>query len=254
MTGITDPSLALFGLLFLGAFWAGAQNAVAGGGSFITLPILMLTGLDARAANIASCIALFPAQATSGWKSWSMAEGVGKLRLVHLLLLSLFGGAAGAIVLLATPVKLFAGLVPWLVLFATAAFAWGSFGPKPQQARKEHPARTAFIQFLLGGYGGYFGGGNGFLLMAHLTLAGQSVRTSGATKNVVNVAMNLTAVLIFLVMAPVAWLQVAVASGGAVIGSLVGVWLLRRLDEKILRVVIVVIGAALAVGLFIRGS
>jgi uncharacterized protein len=251
---VPEPSVALFIVLFLGAMWAGAQNAIAGGGSFITLPILMLTGLDARAANIASCIALFPAQAASAWKSWSMADGVGKLKLVHLLMLSLAGGAVGALVLLATPVKLFAGLVPWLVLFATAAFAWGSFGPKPKQARQEHPARTAFIQFLLGGYGGYFGGGNGFLLMAHLTLAGQAVRTSGATKNVVNVAMNLTAVIIFLIMATIHWKQVAVASAGAVIGSFVGVWVLRRLDEKILRVVIVVIGVALAIGLFLRGS
>ena len=251
---LLDPGVVLFIILFLGSFWAGAQNAVAGGGSFVTLPILMLTGLDARAANIASCIALFPAQAASAWKSWSMADGVGRLKLFHLLQLSLAGGGVGALVLLATPVKLFAGLVPWLVLFATAAFAWGSFGPKPEQARKEHPARTAFIQFLLGGYGGYFGGGNGFLLMAHLTLAGQSVRTSGATKNVVNVAMNLTAVVIFLVMATIHWKQVAVASAGAVIGSFVGVWILRRLDEKVLRVVIVAIGVALAIGLFIRGS
>ena len=250
---IIEPGVAIFVILFLGAFWAGAQNAIAGGGSFITLPILMLTGLDARAANIASCIALFPAQAASGWKSWPMAQGVGKLKLAHLLLLSLAGGAVGALVLLATPVKLFAGLVPWLVLFATAAFAWGSFGPKPKQAREERLLRTALIQFLLGGYGGYFGGGNGFLLMAHLTLAGQGVRASGATKNVVNVAMNFTAVVIFLVMAAMHWKQVAVTSAGAVIGSFAGVWLLRRLDEKILRVVIVIIGVGLTIGLFLRG-
>jgi uncharacterized membrane protein YfcA len=254
LTAPAEPSVALLVLLFAGALWAGAQNALAGGGSFITLPILMLTGLDARAANIASAMALFPSQIAAGWRSRPMADGVGRLSLTTLLLLSLAGGAAGAVVLLMTPVKFFERLIPWLVLFATTAFAWGSFGPKPAQARREHPARTAIIQFLLGGYGGYFGGGNGFLLMAALALAGQGVRTAGATKNVVNVAMNFTAVGIFVLMGQIHWLQVSVAAFGAVIGSFVGVWLLRRLDEKVLRVVIVVIGVVLAVGLFVRGS
>jgi uncharacterized protein len=249
---LLDTSTALFALLFVGALWAGAQNAIAGGGSFVTLPILMLTGLDARAANIASAMALFPAQATAGWRSLPMAEGVPGLSLRALMLLSLAGGGAGAAVLLLTPVQFFEELVPWLVLFATGAFAWGSFGPKPKQAERPRPIRSGLIQFLLGGYGGYFGGGNGFLLMAALTLAGQGVRAAGATKNVVNVAMNLTAVAIFLTVAQVHWPQVLVASAGAVLGAVSGVWLLRRLDERVLRWAIVVLGVALAVGLFLR--
>jgi uncharacterized protein len=254
MPAAGDPSAALLVLLFVGALWAGAQNALAGGGSFVTLPILMLTGLDARAANIASAMALFPSQMASAWKSRPIAAGAGMLSLNMLMLISLIGGAVGAIVLLMTPVRFFERLIPWLVLFATAAFAWGSFGPRPPQARTEHPVRAAMLQFVLGVYGGYFGGGNGFLLLAALTLSGQAVRTAGATKNVVNVAMNLTAVAIFLVMAKVAWLQVGVAGAGALIGGFAGVWLLRRLDEKVLRIVIVVIGAALTTGLFVRGG
>ena len=249
----TDASSASLALLFLGALWAGGQNAIAGGGSFVTLPLLMLTGLDARAANIASATALFPAQVAAGWRSLPLAEGVPGLPLRALLLLSLLGGGVGAAVLLLTPVRFFEQLIPWLVLFATAAFAWGGFGPKPKQAQRPRPLRSGLIQFLLGAYGGYFGGGNGFLLMAALTLAGQGVRAAGATKNVVNVAMNAVAVLIFVATAKIAWLQVGVAAAGAVIGAFSGVWLLRRLDERVLRVAIVALGAALAIGLFVRG-
>lgn len=248
-----EPTAALFALLFFAAMWAGAQNALAGGGSFITLPVLMLTGLDARAANIASATALFPSQIASGWQSRSMAADAGKVTLTHLIVISLIGGAVGAGVLLLTPVKFFAQIVPWLVLFATGVFAWGSFGPKPAPSIREHALRTAVVQFLIGVYGGYFGGGNGFLMMAALTLAGQGVRTAGATKNVINVAMNLTAVAIFIAMGKVQWPQVAVAAAGALLGGFAGVWLLRRLDERILRIAIVVLGAALAAGLFIRG-
>ena len=249
---ILEPAVAAFVLLFFASMWAGAQNALAGGGSFITLPVLMLTGLDPRAANIASAAALFPSQAMSGWQSRGLAAGVGRVRLTHLILISLAGGAVGAGILLLTPVKFFAQIVPWLVLFATTVFAWGSFGPKPAPSTRTHDVRTALIQFVIGIYGGYFGGGNGFLMMAALTMAGQGVRTAGATKNVAAAAMNLTAVVIFLVMGKIRWLQVAVAAAGALIGGFAGVWLLRRLDEKVLRVAIVVIGAALAIGLFLR--
>lgn len=252
MLNSAASSPALWGLLFLGALWAGAQNALAGGGSFITLPILMMTGLDARSANIASAIALFPSQANAGWRSLNQADGVGALTLRWLVAIGLAGGAVGAAVLLLTPIRVFAQLISWLVSFATLAFAWGSFGPKPQTARRPHALRAGLLQFVLGIYGGYFGGGMGFLLMASLTLAGQGVRTAGATKNVMAVAINLTAVAIFLAVAKVAWAQVGVAAAGALVGGFAGVWILQRLDERILRLVIVGIGVALSIGLFLR--
>jgi uncharacterized membrane protein YfcA len=247
-----EATPALLTLLFAGSLMAGAQNALAGGGTFITLPIMLLTGLDAKAANIGSAVALFPTQMVLGWRSLPMAGGTSRLSLKVLVLISLVGGLAGAGVLLLTPSRFFEGLIPYLVLFATCAFAWGSFGPKPHQARRENAAITAVLQFATGVYGGYFGGGNGFLLLAALTFAGQGVRTAGATKNVVSAAMNLTAVGAFLVMAHVAWLQVAITATGAMIGGNIGVWLLGRLNEKVLRVVIVGIGLALSIGLFVR--
>src|SRR5579863_8520579 len=103
-------------LLFAAALWAGVQNALAGGGSFVTLPALILSGLDARAANVTSTIALFPGQVTTGLANRSLVSGAERLSFRALFVISLAGGAAGAGLLLATPPSFFARLLPWLVL------------------------------------------------------------------------------------------------------------------------------------------
>src|ERR1700744_3693816 len=185
-----EPAIRL-AILFAAAFWAGVQNQLAGGGSFLTLPALMLSGMDARAANITSTVALFPGQVTGGWVGRKLASGTEGLSLRTLVILSLAGGACGAVLLLLTPSDFFAHLVPWLVLFATAAFAWGSFGRKPSaEGAKISPVAAGVIQFCIAIYGGYFGGGIGFLMLAALALSGMAMRSAGATKNVLAGAMN----------------------------------------------------------------
>ena len=242
-------------VLFAASLWAGAQNQLAGGGSFITLPSLMLTGMDARAANITSTVALFPGQVTGGWIGRKLVSGAEGLSFRALVIISLAGGGVGAILLLATPSRFFAQLVPWLVLFATTAFAWGSFGRRPQAAgRALGPVPAGLIQFCIAIYGGYFGGGIGFLMLAALSLAGLAVKNAGATKNVLAGVMNLTAVLIFLFSGQVRWIACAVACVGAILGSIVGARVLHRVPDKALRVVVVVIGLVLTVGLFVRGA
>src|ERR1700755_1026482 len=94
-------------ILFIAAMWAGVQNALAGGGSFITLPSLMLSGMDARAANITSTIALFPAQLASGWTGRAQVSGVAGVSVARLVAISLVGGALGAVLLLVTPPSFF---------------------------------------------------------------------------------------------------------------------------------------------------
>ncbi|WP_295634547.1 sulfite exporter TauE/SafE family protein [Novosphingobium sp.] len=243
-------------LLFAAALWAGAQNQLAGGGSFITLPALILTGMDARSANITSTVALFPGQITGGWIGRKNASGTASLSFRALVILSLIGGAVGAALLLLTPSNVFARMVPWLVLFATAAFAYGSFGRKPAAAEDSSGGLGTFgagaMQFGIAVYGGYFGGGIGFLMMAALALSRVPVRAAGATKNVLAGVMNFTAVLIFLFSGQVRWIQAGVACVGALIGSVVGARMLRWVDEKVLRIVVVIIGVALTVGLFLR--
>jgi len=242
-------------LLFVAGVCAGAVNALAGGGSFITLGTLVLAGLDPRAANITSTIALFPGQVTTGYAGRRMASGAEGLSFRALLLISLAGGVAGALLLLATPRAFFGRLVPWLVLFATAVFFWGSFLRHPPEGAPLLGRRAAAAaQLAIAVYGGYFGGGIGFLMLAVLTIAGQVVRNAAATKNVLAAAMNASAVVIFMFSPDVHWRHAAVLGGGALLGGLGGAALLTRVNEKWLRIGVVALGAALTVGLFLRGS
>jgi uncharacterized membrane protein YfcA len=192
-----------FAVLFVAALWAGIQNALAGGGSFITLPSLMLTGMDARAANITSTVALFPAQLATGWTGRQHVSGAGDLSFRALVIISLLGGALGA-------------------------------------------------QLVISIYGGYFGGGIGFLMLAALTAAGLAMRNAGATKNVLAGVMNASAVAIFVFSPEVHWFAAAIAGAGAIIGGVLGGLMLRRVNERVLRMVVVAIGIALTVGLFLR--
>ena len=240
-------------VLFVASLLAGAQNALAGGGSFVTLPALLLTGLDPRAANITSTVALFPGQVLSGWAGRRFVKGTSNLSFRTLCAVSLVGGAGGAVLLLATPSAFFARLVPWLVLFATAVFAWGSFARRPGTgAHRITPMTAGILQFLIAIYGGYFGGGIGFLMLAALTAAGLMVRTAGATKNVLAAVMNLSALLIFIWSPDVHWGPAAITCVAAVAGGLAGAWMLQRVPERLLRGGIVIVGAALTIGLFLR--
>jgi uncharacterized membrane protein YfcA len=244
-------------ILLLAAFWAGTQNALAGGGSFVTLAALLLSGMDARAANITSTIALFPGQITTGLAGRRYVAGAEDLSFRALAVISLAGGVVGAVLLLLTPTSFFAHMVPWLVLFATAVFVWGSFGRRPAMPGGGPTSRLGAIpkgiaQFLIAIYGGYFGGGIGFLMMAALTMAGQTVRAAGATKNAVAAIMNASAVAVFVFSPDVHWLQAAVVAAGAIAGGYVGAWLLLRVNDRLLRALIVLIGVALTIGLFIR--
>ena len=241
-------------LIFIAGTVAGAQNALAGGGSFVTLGMLVIAGLDPRAANITSTMALFAGQAATGYAGRGMVSGAEGLSFKKLFIISLAGGVAGALLLLATPPTFFAGLVPWLVLFATAVFFWGSFLRRPSEGvRTLSPLTAGAAQFAIAIYGGYFGGGIGFLMLAVLTVAGLPVRAASATKNALAVAMNASAVLIFMFSSDVHWLHAAVLGAGGITGGLAGVWLLPRVNERLLRIVVIVIGIVLTIGLFMRG-
>jgi uncharacterized protein len=243
----------LYLLLFGVAVWAGAQNALAGGGSFVTLPALILSGLDARAANIASTLALFPGQVTTGWFGRKLVSGAAGLSFRALVAISLAGGAVGAVLLLLTPSSFFARLVPWLVLFATALFAYGSFFRKPTEHGPHiKPLTVGLMQFLIAVYGGYFGGGIGFLMLAALTAAGLAIRQAGSTKNVLASIMNAAAVAVFLFTPHIPWLRVAVVAAGAIVGGYFGSLALRRVNERIIRAFVVLLGVALTIGLFLR--
>jgi uncharacterized membrane protein YfcA len=243
----------VYALLVLAGLWAGLQNALAGGGSFVTLPALILSGMSPLAANITSTVALFPGQLTSGWAGRKLVTGTPTVSVRALIGLSLAGGAVGAWLLLNTPSSVFARLVPWLVLFATSVFAWGSFLRKPAaQGGHLGALPTSLMQFLIAIYGGYFGGGIGFLMLAALTVAGMPTRNAGATKNVLAGIMNASAVAFFVMSPEVHWPQAIVLGASALAGGLAGAWALHHVNEKALRVAIVGLGVALTIGLFLR--
>ena len=240
-------------LLFAAGIWAGAQNALAGGGSFVTLPALILSGLDPRAANITSTIALFPGQITTAYAGRSLVAGAERLSFRTLAAISLTGGIAGAFVLLRTPSSVFAAMVPWLVLAATALFAWSSFAPKPVVPRPPPPAWvSATIQSVIALYSGFFGGGAGILTLAALTLARMPVRQAAGTKNVLVGLSNIAAALVFAFSGVVAWRQALALGAGSMIGGYAGALLLKRVPPLPLKIGVIVIGAALTVGLFLR--
>ena len=240
-------------LVLLAGLWAGLQNSLAGGGSFVTLPTLILAGMSPLAANITSTVALFPGQITSGLAGRRLVTGVGRLSFRALLVISLVGGAVGGLLLLKTPSSVFARLVPWLVLFATVLFAWGSFFRKSSGSQVHlGPAGAGVAQFLIAVYGGYFGGGIGILMIAALTMAGLATRNAGATKNALAGVMNASAVALFVTSPLVHWREAFVLGVGAIGGGLLGTWALHRINERLLRIGIVALGGALSVGLFLK--
>ena len=187
-------------VLFLASIWAGAQNALAGGGSFITLPSLMLTGMDARAANITSCVALFPSQLVMG-VTGRPTRGARPASRSRPCSSSASSAARSARPSCSRPRRRCSpGSCP------------GSCCSRPScspgaasSASRRSPARPPSSALgrgdrpvLIAIYGGYFGGGIGLLMMASLTMAGLAVRNAGATKNVLAGVMNASAVAIFV--------------------------------------------------------
>jgi uncharacterized protein len=242
-------------VLAIVGFVAGVQNSLAGGGSFLTFPVLLLLGLPPRAANVTSAVALFPGQLATGYGSRHGVAGIPGLSVRTLAVISLAGGALGALLLLATPSDFFTALVPWLVLFATALFAWGSFLRDPTSARHRLNRSSAIVtQLVISVYAGYFGGGISILMLATLTMSGWSVRGAWATKNLLAAVMNAAAILIFAFSRDVAWKPALLLGGGAIIGGQVGAYAFRRVNEKVLQICIVLLGLALTVGLFWRAG
>ena len=246
-------------LIIIAAFAAGIVNSLAGGGSFLVFPALLCAGLDPRAANMTSTVGLYPMQISTGFSGRKLAGGTPHLSFKVLLIISLLGGIVGAILLLLTSPAFFARLVPWLILFATCIFAWGSFLKKPTLADVTKPhsdylgkVGATFVQFCISVYGGYFGGGIGLLMLATLTLSGMNLRQAATTKNILAAVMNTSAVGVFLLSPNVHWFKAGFIAIAAISGGLIGVRMLDNINERYLRISVVAIGVVLAIGLFIR--
>ena len=232
---------------------AGIINALAGGGPILTLGVLSLTGIDPRIANLTSTVALSPGQIAAGF---SVRRRLRETRLGQpfwLLTIAILGGAAGAALLFATASQVFNALVPWLVLLATAIYAASGLRGVIARTASSSLKRTLSALFApLAVYGGYFGGGNSFLVLAVLGLSGHEPKLSGDIKNILIAAINFGAVIVFAVSGSVDWPVAGSLGVGGALGSMIGTRLLGQLPAGIIRAIVIIGGLMLAAWMFVR--
>ena len=246
-------SIGHLALLLTAAFIAGALNAVAGGGSFLTLPALVFTGVPPVVANATGTVALLPGYMAGAWGFREDMQPPPGLSMRAVVVLSLIGGSAGAALLLFTPDATFRKVVPWLLLAATALFA---FGPQLRQwaGKAGHGTPSALKagagMLAVAAYGGYFNGGLGILLLALFGLLGQTqLNAMNGMKNLVSALLTAIAVAIYAAGGIVLWPQALAMMVAATLGGYGGARMARRLPAPVLRWGIVVTGLVMA-GLF----
>jgi uncharacterized protein len=244
-----------FIVLTAAAFLGGALNALAGGGSLVTFPALLFAGLNPIDANATSVVALFPGTFSSVWAYRRSMKGITEIDLVAFVVVSLVGGLAGALLLLFTPTAVFAGLVPWLVLLATVIFAVGNLAPLKVMERLTLGRYSALlVHFLISIYGGYFGGGIGFLMLAALTMYGmRDINAMNGLKMALVGLMTAVAMVAFMVADVVRWAEALPMIVGSVAGGWVAAHGAQRFDQRVIKGFIVVLGIGLTVFFFWRG-
>lgn len=244
-------------LLSLAALVAGAVNSVAGGGTLLTYPALVLAGMNPIVANATSTVALWPGTigAMLGYRS--------ELRerspvLLALALPSLLGGACGAILLLCTPTMVFEWLVPFLILFATFLFSVHGSVRERVEATSAVQSRqwwvvAGVLQFAIAVYGGYFGAGIGILMLALLGILGMDdLHAMNGIKVVSGMLINFVAVATFAASGIVDWPVALIMAAASGIGGWAGAGLARRIGQVRLRRAIIGIGALVSAILLAR--
>lgn len=240
-------------LLVIAGALAGAVNAIAGGGPILTLAGMMALGIDPKVANLTSTVALSPGQAAAGviaWKELRLRPAVATRlggSFAWSIALALAGGAAGALILLSTDPAGFRKIVAWLVLLATGIYAWaGRHRPQATFGAVLSPWVFWPVMAVLGVYGGYFGGGNSFLVLALLASAGLSGLDGASTKNIIVATVNAGAVFVFVVSGSTNWFLALPLAVGGLIGSVAGAHLLGRLHPGQIRPIVIGCGLILA--------
>lgn len=240
-------------VLFVAAFLAGALNAVAGGGSFLTLPALVVMGVPPIAANATGTVALLPGYLASAWALRHDIKNAEGLSLGMLVGVSLVGGTVGALLLLLTPESVFDTLIPWLLLAATLLFALGPRLMGRRQGATASQWLVALIILVVAIYGGYFNGGLGILLLAVFTMLGVgSLHTANGLKNVVSALLTAIAVVVYVAGGLVYWPQALWMMIAATLGGYWGAKASQKIPMHYLRWGIVLTGAVMTLLFFIR--
>jgi uncharacterized protein len=234
------------------ALAAGMINAIAGGGTLLTFPALIWIGRNPIVANATNTVAIWPA-GVSGALGFRREVASLQRWLWLLTIPSLLGGAAGAVLLLHTPEKLFARIVPLLIGGATLLLALQEVITRHLPHRNATPAWIVFaftFQFAVGVYGGYFGAGMGILMLAALGLIGLTdVHQMNGLKNVLGVCINGVAAIYFIACGAVVWRDVVIMAVFTIAGGFLGARLARRLGRRFVRGAVVVIGVVMTIAL-----
>ncbi len=239
-------------VLALAGFGAGVVNAIAGGGSLLSFPALLHTGMGAVVANATNTVAVWPGSASA---VWAYREVIGRERHRAWILAwpSLAGGIAGSWLLLHTSERVFRGLVPWLILFACVLLAvqgpvarWVADRTGSTAARVPVPLVVA--QFLISVYGGYFGAGIGILMLAAMAIfIPHGLQAANGLKVLFATLINGIAAVYFLVMGAVRLPEAALMAVTSIVGGLVGARVAQRLPSRLLRILVIAFGLVVTV-------
>ena len=244
-------------LLFAAAFFAGVLNAIAGGGSFLTLPALVFSGMPPIMANATSALAVSPGYLGSTLGFRPELARLPRTRLRREMLIAAGGGVVGALLLLVTPAGVFSRIVPWLLLFATVLFAAGPTIAKRAAGRAG--ADSGLLRWrnpglaLVAIYGGYFNGGLGILLMALYAVTGEShLNTANALKNLNSLVLSWLSVAAFVVAGVIAWREGVLMMVAASLGGYFGARWARKLPVRWMRLGVIATGLVMTTVFFLR--
>jgi uncharacterized membrane protein YfcA len=241
-------------LLVAAALGAGLMNSVAGGGSFLTFPALVFTGVPSIVANATSTVALFPGALASAWAYRHDFKGLERIPLKPAIAASISGGIAGALLLLFTSQRTFDTIIPWLLLAATVVYA---LGPPVMTMLKQQswmgPKTLIVFQFLVGIYGGYFGGAVGIIMLAVWSLAGlRDIHAMDGGRTLLGGIMNAAAVVCFIIAGKIWWLQTSMMLAAAVAGGYLGARFAKRMDPEWIRGLIIIVSVVVTAEFFFR--
>jgi len=245
-------------LFFAGAL-GGALNAVAGGGSFISFPALLFSGVPPIMANATNTVALWAGVSASGG-AYRKHLHLSRRVMIPLVVASVIGGVAGAYLLLHTPAQTFLRVLPWLMLGATLLFisgsrlARGSRGSLARDASSSKLAVATLFELIVAVYGGYFGGGMGILNLAMLAALGMTdIHAMNALKVVLGGIINGIAVITFVLAGAVAWKQGSVMIAGALCGGYLAAHQAQKLPAAWIRGFVIAVGSAMTAYFFWKG-
>ncbi|USG63170.1 sulfite exporter TauE/SafE family protein [Sneathiella marina] len=241
-------------LIILAAFGAGVLNTIAGGGTFLTFPILVFTGLPPVVANATSAVAVFPGYLGGAVGFRRELKKFDRRQLVRLTVITLGGGLVGSLLLIISSDKAFSAVVPFLLLGATLAFLYGAkIRALAAKVSRDVTPFGAMGLFLVSIYGGYFNGGLGIVLLALFSLWGlKDILQMNGLKNGLSFALSAISVAIFALGGLVEWYQAAIMMVASTLGGYAGAPISRALPAPVIRGIVALVGFSMSAVFFWR--